>query len=84
MQQLASLEMRIERIIEEEELGNKTIAKKTARKGKKVLRKDGTRLSQLEEELSLGFMELVVPRPFKEVKTNVFETAPLNWKLEDF
>ena len=28
-------------------------------------------------------MEPAVPRPFKELKTNVFEMAPLNWKLED-
>ena len=39
-QQLASLEMRIEGIVEEEGSDNEMIAKKGARKGKKILRKD--------------------------------------------
>ena len=70
-------------MVVEEELDNEVIAKKMPRKGKRVLRKHGTSLSQLEEELGLGFVELAVPRPFEKVKTNVFETAPPNWKLED-
>ena len=82
-QQLANLEMRMEEIKEEDGSNNETIAKKTARKGKKVLRKDRTSLSQMEEELRLGFMKPAVPRPFEEVKTNVFETALPNWKLDD-
>lgn len=47
------------------------------------MRKDGTSLAQLEEDLGLGFIELAVPRLFEEVKTNVFETAPPRWKLDD-
>lgn len=31
----------------------------------------------------MGFVEPAVPRPFKEVKTNIFETVPLGWKLEN-
>ena len=37
----------------------------------------------MEKELGLGFVEPAVQRPFEEVKTNVFETAPPNWKLKD-
>ena len=82
-QQLASLESKMEGIEEEEGSDNETMAKKTARKGKKILRKDGTSLLQLEEELGPRYMELAVPRPFEEVKTNVFEMASPGWKLED-
>ena len=82
-QQLAKLEKRIEGIEEGDGSDNETMAKKMARKGKRVLRKDGTSLSQLEEELGLGFIELAVPRPFEKVKTNVFETAPPGWLLDD-
>ena len=52
------------------------MAKKMAKKKKKVLRNDRTSLSQMEEEMHMGFIELAVPRPFKEVKTNIFKTAP--------
>ena len=65
----------MEGIIEEEGLNNETMAKKTAKKRKRILRKDRTSLSQLEEELGMEFVELAVPRTFEEVKTNVLETA---------
>ena len=52
----------MEGIIEEEVLDNETMTKKTARKGKKVRRKDGTSLSQLEGELEIRCIELAVPR----------------------
>ena len=44
-QQLANMEMKMEGIVEEEGSDNETMAKKTARKGKKILKKDGTSLS---------------------------------------
>ena len=47
-QQLANLKMRMEGIAEEEGLDNETMARKTAKKKKRVLRKNGTSLSQLE------------------------------------
>ena len=47
------------------------------------MRKDRTSLSQLEEDLGLGFVEPAVSRRFEEMKSNVFETAPPRWKLED-
>ena len=60
------------------------MAKKMVRKGKRVLRKDGTSLSQLEKQLGMDYVEPAVPRAFEEVKTNVFKRAPPNWKLDDF
>ena len=57
-------------------MDNETIAKKTTKKGKRVLRKDGISLAQMEEEMEMRFVELVVPRPFEEVKMNIFKTAP--------
>ena len=47
-QELVSLERRMEGIVEEGRSNNETMAKKTSRKGKRVLRKHGTSLSQLE------------------------------------
>ena len=64
-QQLAKLEARIEGIEEKEGLDNETIANKTVRKGKRVLRKDGISLSQLVGELGVRFVETAVPRPFE-------------------
>ena len=83
-QQLANLEARIEGIVEEEESYNEIMAKKTAKKGKRVLKKDGMSLSQLREELGLGFVKPAVLKPFEKVKVNVFGVAPPGWKLEDF
>lgn len=54
------------------------MASKRAKKGKRVLSKDWTSLSQLEEELGVGFVELVGPRLFEEMKTNVLEMAPVS------
>ena len=71
----------MERIEEEEGLDNETMKKKTANKRKRVLRKDGVSLLQLEEDLGMGFVEPGVPRPFEEVKSNVFGKAPRSWKL---
>ena len=48
-----------------------------------MLRKNGTSLSQLEEEMGVEFIDAVVPRLFKEVITNIFKTAPPRWKLEN-
>ena len=59
------------------------MVKKTAKKGKRVLRKNGTSVYQLKEEMGVGFIEPVVPRPFEVVTTKIFETALSNWKLED-
>lgn len=64
-------------------MDNETMAKKMAKKGKRVLKKDGTSLAQMEEELGLEFIEPVVPRLLEEVKSNILETALLRWKLED-
>ena len=55
----------MEGIIEEEGLENETIAKKTARKGKKVLRKHRTSLLQLEKPLGIGFIKPAVPKVFE-------------------
>ena len=82
-QQLANLERKMEGIEEEEGSDNETMAQKTVRKEKRVLRKDGTIVCQLKEELGLGFVEPAVPRPFEEVKTNVFEKTPPGWNLGD-
>ena len=68
---------------EEEGLDNPVIAKKIAKKGKRVLRKDRTCLAQLEEKLSMEIVELAVPILFKKVKMTLFELALLSWKLED-
>ena len=73
----------MEGIEEEGGLDNETMAKKMAKKGKRVLKKDGTSLAQMEEELGLEFIEPVVPRLLEEVKSNILETALLRWKLED-
>lgn len=73
----------MEGITEEEGLENEMIEKKTAKKGKRVLRKDCITISQLEEELGMAFIEPALSRHFEKVKTNVFETAPSSWKLED-
>ena len=81
---LEKLEVRMEEIEEEKGSDNETIVRKTAKKEKRVLRNDGTSLSQLEEEMGIGFVEPAVTRTFGEVRTNVFERAPLSWKLEDF
>ena len=83
-QQLTQIEARMEEITKEKRLNNEPIAKKTARKGKRVVRKDSTSLSQLEENLGMEGVELVVLRPFEEVKTNVFETTLPGWNLDDF
>ena len=83
VQQLVQLEAKMEGVEEEEGSDNKVMAKKTARKGKRVLKKNSTRLSQLEEEMELGFIEPAVPIPFKEVKENIFEPTPPGWSLED-
>ena len=40
-------------------------------------------MSQLEEEIGMWFVEPAVPRPFKDINTNIFETVPPSWKLED-
>ena len=48
-QQVAKFEMRIEGIVEEERSNNKTMARKMAKKSKRVLRKDGTSLFQMED-----------------------------------
>ena len=82
-QQLAKLKSKMEEIEEEEGSDNEVIAKKTAKKEKRVVRKDRTSLSQLEEEMEVGFIELAVPRLFEEVKTNISKTAPPSWKLKD-
>lgn len=50
------------------------IVKQIVQKGKRVLKKDEVSLSQLQEDLGLGYIELVVTRLCKEVKTNIFET----------
>ena len=84
VQELAKLESRMEGIIEEEGSDDKTIAKKMAKKGRRVLRKDGTSLFQLEEELGMGFVELAILRCFEKVRINVYKTVPPSWKLEDF
>ena len=75
-QQLARMPTRMKATGEEEGSDNETMARKTAKKWKKVLRQNGRSLSQLEEDLEMGFLELVVPRQFEEVKTSVFERAP--------
>ena len=59
------------------------MAKKIAKKRKRVLRKNKTSLFQLEEYLGIEFVELAVPRLFEEVKTNIFKTALSSWKLDD-
>ena len=73
----------MEGIVEEEGSENETILKKMARKGKSILRRDKTSLSQLEEDLGVGFVKPAVPRPFEEVRKNVFEAAATSWKLDD-
>ena len=65
-------------------MDKETMARKTAKKGKRVLRKNGTSLSQVEEQMRIGFVEPAISRRFEEVKTNIFETALLSWKLDDF
>ena len=75
-QQLAKLEMRMMGIEKEEGSDNETIARKMAKKGKRILKKDGVSLSQMEEEMEMGFVEPAVPRLFEKVKTNIFKTAP--------
>ena len=59
------------------------MAKKIAKKRKRVLRKNKTSLFQLEEYLGIEFVELAVPRLFEEVKTNIFKTALSSWKLDN-
>ena len=83
-QQLARLETRMWGRAEEKGSDNETMARKIAKKGKSLQKKDEISLSQLKEYLGMGFVELVVPIPFEEVKTKVFKTAALSWKLEDF
>ena len=82
-QKLAKLQTRMEGIMEEECFNAETMARKIVRKEKRVHRKDEISLSQLEEELQVGFVELTVLRPFEKVKKNVFEMALPSWKLED-
>ena len=62
VQQPARLEMRIEGIQEEEGLDNERIGKKTAKKGKRILRKEETSLSQVEEELGMGLWNWLLLR----------------------
>ena len=83
MQQLARIEERIEGIEKEGVLDNKAMMRKTAKEGKSILRKDRLSLSQLEEDLGLGFVVLAVLRPFGDIKTNDFETGSSSWKLKD-
>ena len=80
-EQLPRREDRMDWIDEEEGSDNEARVRRTAKKGKIVLRKDRVGLSQLEEDLVVGFIEPAVLRPFKEVKTNIFGTAPPSWKL---
>ena len=82
-QQLTKLEMRMEGIEEEEGSDNRTIAKKTVKKKKRMLRKDCTSLSQMEEEMGMECIEPAVPKLFEEVKTDILERAQSSWKLED-
>ena len=72
----------MKRIVEEEGSENETIARKIAKRRKRVLRNNRVSLSELEG-LGIEFVELVVLRMFQKVKTNVFKSAPPNWKLED-
>lgn len=50
----------------------------------RLQKKEEISLSQVKEEPGLGFVKLTVSRLFEEVKTNVFEMAPLSWKFKDF
>ena len=70
-------------IAEEEGLDNRTIRRKTAKQGKRVLKKDGVSPSWVEEDLGPGFVEPAGPMPVKELKSNVFEMVPPGWKLEE-
>ena len=63
-QQLTRWETWMEGIIEEKGSDNKTMVHKTAKKGKRVLRRDETSLAQLEEELGMGFIASALPKPF--------------------
>ncbi|RPB18026.1 hypothetical protein L211DRAFT_854558 [Terfezia boudieri ATCC MYA-4762] len=72
--------------IEEEEGGgleNEAINRKSTKKGRGTIQGDGLTLKDLEEKAGLGFVEPAVPRPFKEVASNLFGQAPPAWKLED-
>lgn len=53
-QQLVKLEMRMEGIEEKDRSDNKTMARKMAKKGKRILRKDRASLSQMEEKWVWG------------------------------
>ena len=82
-QQLARLEMRMAGIKKEEGSDNETIVRMTVKKRKRVLRKGDTSFFQIEEEMEIECIQLAERKLFEAVKTNIFETAPLSWKLED-
>ena len=75
-EQVAKLETRMEWMTEEEGSDNKVMAKKVAKKGKQVLRKNRRKVSQLEKELEVGFIETGVTRSFVKVRANGYESAP--------
>ena len=69
-QQLAKMKEQIAGRIEEEGSENVIVTMKTAKKEKRVLRKDGVSLSQLKDDLGLGIVVPAVLRLYKEVKAN--------------
>ena len=56
--------------MEEEGSENETMVKKTAKKGRRVLRKDGTSLTQLDEDLGVGFVEPAVKAQVRDLRYN--------------
>jgi hypothetical protein len=61
---------------------NEVMKKKSARKGKGKLAEEGTILDMLNKKMGI-FEEIVEPRKFEEVRSNLFATHPPSWKLED-
>ena len=79
--QLARIEEVLEKD-EEMESENEVMRKKSAKKGKGKLTKEGVTLEMLNEKMKI-FRKEVEPRKFEKVRSNLFATHPPSWKLED-
>jgi len=79
--QLARIEEALEKD-EDMESENELMRKKSAKKGKGKLTKGGVTLDMLNKKMEISGKE-VEPRKFEEVRSNLFATHPLSWKIED-
>ena len=79
--QLARIEEALEKD-EEMESENEAMRKKSMKKGIGNLTKREVTLEILNKKMEI-FEKEVEPRKFEEVKSNLFATHPLSWKLED-